>query len=206
MQKQKKVIIDQEVLEGFKRGDTKSFNAIYKRYSEPIKFFILRKVGDDELTKDLAIEVFEKAHAKSHQYDTSKNFTTWLYTIATRHVIDHLRKYSQHEVLRLEKLKGSTDENGDDLEFQLESSNKNPEEEFQQKEKLNFANEIIDSLEVPLMAEIIRLRFMEDLSYDDVAKIVDKPIGTVKSHIHRALKELTEKYGESDELKTIMLN
>ena len=140
----------EKIKNGTSREKELSFTALYNRYFQLMLFKIMGLMkGDRDVAEDLTQEIFAKAFAKIEQYDGTHAFSTWLFNIATHHVIDAKRK-SRVEVFSLESLKTSSDDGEDTTErlFQLsdQTLSGNIMEAINRQERIAAAQEAIDRI------------------------------------------------------------
>lgn len=137
-------------------------------------------VGNYETALDLSQEVFIKVYGSLDRYNPDFKFSTWIYKIASNTAIDYLRKQSV-PVTSLYSV------SGDDEEFELPIPSKNPSPErvLEHSERSAQIEEVISKLP-PRYRELIVLRHVSELSYDEIAEVTGLPLGTVKNRIFRA--------------------
>ena len=143
-------------------------------------------MNHSEDAKDISQEVFLKAYKNMKNFDERSMFSTWLYRITTNTCIDEMRKrkgkqsYSLEE--ELENEEGS-------MQRQIADEGETPEESLLREERKSELLQALDTLSEEHKAAVI-LRDIRGLSYEEVAEIVDLPMGTVKSRISRARNQL----------------
>lgn len=169
-------------------GDQAAFAALMKKYHQPLYFHVLRMVHYRDLVEDLLQEIFAKAFDNIHSFNPAYAFSTWLYRIATNHTIDHLRKKRLRTMSLDEPIQTK------DGEMKLEVANDTDETDagIVYKQRAKIIREAIDLLP-PRYREVIQMRHMEEKSYQEIAEMLQLPLGTVKAHIFRA-RELLYKY------------
>ena len=167
-------------------GDPKAYNELMKLYRDPIYFMLYEKVGDQELAKDLTIEALGKAFKKLHLYTPEYAFSTWLYTVARNNCIDYLRK---HKLPTISIDKMMLDEDGKRNTFDLKSKDPNPEKLMIKKQRIAILRQIVDQLK-PKYRDLVKLRYFKELSYEEIAELLDLPIGTVKAQLFRSREQL----------------
>tara|TARA_B100001758_G_scaffold247807_1_gene267428 strand:- start:7185 stop:7787 length:603 start_codon:yes stop_codon:yes gene_type:complete len=167
-------------------GDPTAYNELMKLYRDPLYFMLYEKVNDQELAKDLTIESIGKAFKKLHLYTPNYAFSTWLFTLARNHCIDYLRKHKL-PTISIDKL--MLDEDGKKTSFDLMSDLLNPEQEMEKKQRIAILRYIVDQLK-PKYRDLVKLRYFKELSYDEIAEILDLPIGTVKAQLYRSREQL----------------
>ncbi len=167
-------------------GDPESYKQLLKLYRDPLYFMIYEKVKDKELAKDLTIESIGKAFHKLHLYVPDYTFSTWLFTVARNHCIDHLRK-KKLPIFSIDKLVVDDDGEGRDLE--LESPDPTPENILIKKQRVRMIRRIVNKLS-PRYRELVKLRYFKELSYEEVSEELNLPLGTVKAQLHRSRDQL----------------
>ena len=167
-------------------GDPKAYNELMKLYRDPIYFMLYEKVGDQELAKDLTIEALGKAFKKLHMYTPDYTFSTWLYTVARNNCIDYLRK---HKLPTISIDKMMLDEDGKRNTFDLKSKDPNPENVMIKKQRIAILRQIVDQLK-PKYRDLVKLRYFKELSYEEIAQLLEIPLGTVKAQLHRSREQL----------------
>jgi len=167
-------------------GDPKAYNELMRLYRDPIYFMLYEKVGDQELAKDLTIEALGKAFKKLHMYTPNYTFSTWLYTVARNNCIDYLRK---HKLPTISIDKMMLDEDGKRNTFDLKSKDPNPENVMIKKQRIAILRQIVDQLK-PKYRDLVKLRYFKELSYEEIATLLEIPLGTVKAQLHRSREQL----------------
>ncbi len=172
---------DAELTDQVLAGSETAARELVRRYQRPVFNLVVRMVRDPALAEDLAQDVFLKAFTHLASYDRGYKFSNWILKIANNTVIDHLRR-SQPPLSSLD------DENGAPRD-RLTSADAGPDAVTERQELAASFEAAIDRLR-PEYRQVVILRYQEDLSCEEVADVLDLPIGTVKSHLHRARAEL----------------
>lgn len=167
-------------------GDTTAYNELLKLYRDPLYFMLYEKVNDKELAKDLTIESLGKAFNKLHLYTPIYTFSTWLFTVARNHCIDYLRK-NKLSTISIDKIILNSE--GKESYLDLKSSDLNPEQKLEKKQRIAMLRQVVDSLK-PNYRTLVKLRYFKEMTYDEIAKKLDIPIGTVKAQLHRSREQL----------------
>ena len=171
-------LIDAATLE----GDQKAYAELMKRYKSPVYHMILKMVRNVDDAEDLTIEAFSKAFKNLHRFKKDYTFSTWLFRIATNNAIDFIRK----KKLNTYSLNTSfTDDSGDSVNIDVKDVNLNPQEEAIKSQKIELVRIFVDKLPAKYQ-RLVKLRYFEEYSYDEIAKELDAPLGTVKAQLHRA--------------------
>ncbi len=164
------------------QGSHKAYADLMATYREPLYLLLLRMTRNTTAAADLTIETFGKAFLQLHRYAPTGSFASWLYTIGVNTYIDHRRRQ------RVDTVPLSTAErnpDGDFVEYQIPSGQPNPEERMIRMERDQNLTQIVDQLKEPYR-QIIRLRYYDDLSYEEIASRLRIPLGTVKVRLARA--------------------
>ena len=177
---------DVELVRGALDGSESAFREIVQRYQRPIYGLIVRMVRDPARAEELAQDAFVKAFRALHTYDMQRKFSAWLLTIAHHVAIDELRKGS----LATEPLEETTDEGARVREF-ADTTSPTPALVAERAELATALQQAIGRLR-PEYREVVALRYERELDYDEIVEITGLPMGTVKSSLHRARKELAE--------------
>jgi RNA polymerase sigma factor (sigma-70 family) len=166
-------------------GDQKSFKFLMNRYQNAIYHTMYKMVGNKEDSDDLTQEAFSKAFNKIESYQPRYAFSTWLFKIASNNCIDHIRK---KRLVLLSIDETIEKEGAQTFSNNLKSTNLDPEQKFIQQQRIKLMRTLMKQLSEKYRL-MIELRFFEELSYDEIAKELDIPLGTVKAQLFRA-KEL----------------
>ena len=180
---------DQVVIEQAARGYERAFRELIRRYQRPVFSLIYRMVRDRELAEDLAQETFVKVLNALDRYRPEYKFSSWIFKIANNTAIDHLRR-KELDTLSLE---GGPDATTPDrviaTTLQIGDRSETPLEELEARELGSAIERAIGKLRPEYRACIV-LREVEGRPYDEIAEILELPLGTVKTYIHRARAEL----------------
>lgn len=184
-----KKLDDRELATCAARGEEPAFRELLTRYERPVFSLIYRMVRDRTLAEDLAQEAFIRAFNAIDSYKTSYKFSNWIFKIANNHTIDHLRKRKLDTVSIDGSPHATTQDEISQSQVVLESDVENPHEYVEHKELGNQIEKAIGGLREEYRA-VILLRHVEGHAYDEIAEILDLPLGTVKTYLHRARGEL----------------
>jgi len=164
-----------------KKGDQKAYAELMGRYRDTIFFMLLKMVRDKDDADDLTIEAFGKAFKNLEQYTPDYAFSTWLFKIATNNCIDFIRRRKQ--AVSLDRPYQNAD--GDEMVMEPKSDTLNPEEKIIKKQKIKLMQSVVEKLQ-PRYRSLVELRYFQEKSYEEIAKELDLPIGTVKAQLFRA--------------------
>lgn len=172
---------DSQIIQDALRGDDLAYKKLMKKYHDAIFNFIYRMVHDREQVEDLTQEAFIKAFSSLKSFNEEYAFSTWLYKIATNNSIDYIRKRK----LQMYSIDKPVESRDSDFSFELPDETYEPDREIISDQRAVLLNQAISRLPEKYQ-QVIRLRHQEERSYEEIAKMLKLPIGTVKAHIFRA--------------------
>ena len=170
---------DAECVRRVQQGDTDSFEVLVRRHEKAIFNLVYRLLGNYDEAAEVAQEVFLSAFRSIHQFRGEANFSTWLYRIGLNHASAR-RKSLQTSQQRHIPLDGTE---------VIADGAVDPAKSVEHKEIQQRVQQALNSLD-PEDARIVLLRDLQDIPYEDVAEMLDIPVGTVKSRLHRARQAL----------------
>lgn len=166
-------------------GDHEAFADLVTAYEKPVYNLCLRMCGNAEDAKDLAQEAFLKAWRGLQFYKFEAAFSTWLYRLTSNVCIDFLRQQKRRPVTSLTMQEDQEETN----ELEVPDRAPLPEEQVLHQETRQVVARAMEQLEEEFRM-ILTLRVIQDLSYEEIAEIMDLKIGTVKSRLARARNKL----------------
>jgi len=170
------------------KQDQQAFASLLQRYKKPVYHMILKMVRNVDDAEDLTIEAFAKAFKNLHKFKKDFTFSTWLFRIATNNAIDFIRKK------RLDTMSLNTsfkDDNGKAVTIDVQDRNLNPQEEAIKAQKIELVQMFVNKLPAKYQ-RLVKLRYFDELSYDEIARELEAPLGTVKAQLHRARELMYE--------------
>jgi RNA polymerase sigma-70 factor, ECF subfamily len=168
------------VAEGLKRHDPKVLDELIVQYQHRLLRYLLFLTGNREMAEDLFQETWMRVLVRGAQFNGNSRFDTWLFTIARNLVIDLRRRKS---MASLEEMCESGD---DDRPFEVPSQEKSPFDHLAALENGQLVADALLTLD-PLHREVLVLRFHEELSLEEIARVTGAPLSTVKSRLYRGL-------------------
>ena len=169
-------------------GDESAFAMLMDRYKRPVYHMILKMVRNVDDAEDLTIEAFAKAFKNLHRFKKDYTFSTWLFRIATNNAIDFIRK----KKLQTYSLNTSfKDDSGENVTIDVLDGNLTPDEEAINQQKIELVQMFVTKLPTKYQ-RLVRLRYFDELSYDEIAKTLEAPLGTIKAQLHRARELMYE--------------
>ena len=168
--------------------DQQAYATLMKRYKKAVYFMILKMIRDADDAEDLTMEAFAKAFRNLHRFKKDYTFSTWLFRIATNNTIDFIRK----KKLKTMSLNNTlTDDGGNAVNIDIEDDDNNPQDEYIRTQRIEMVRIFVDKLPAKYR-KLVKLRYFDELSYEEIAQELDKPLGTVKAQLHRSRELLYE--------------
>ncbi len=173
-----------------RRGDRAAFTELVEKYKQPVMNFVFRTLRDEAESEDLAQNVFLQAYKSRARYKQTAKFSTWLFTIARNLCLNEIRRRSRHPAESLEEAHAEHEDQ--------------PRQQFEDRQVISAPDKLLHGeLEKKIeeaLAELpenqrsaILLCRQEDLSYDEIARILKCSLSATKSLIHRGRETLKEK-------------
>ncbi len=183
---------DWEWVRRVQKGQSDAFEVLVQRHQSRIFNLLYRWLGDYDEAADAAQEVFVSAYKSISKFRGDASFATWLFRIASNHSKNRRKRMAAIE-RRTVPLEGTgSDEEGQGPIATLAHPNPNPGEQVERRELQEQVQMGLNSLDAD-EAFLILLRDFQDLPYDEISGMLDVPVGTVKSRLHRARQALKAK-------------
>ena len=181
---------DHELMERLKTASSdevmRGFDVIVGRYKNPIVTFLYRYVGDFRTAEDLAQEAFLRVFRKIDSYNHTAKFSTWLYTIASNLAKDEFKYRSRHPARSIDWSSGGSGGTTRNVpQPKADTTHSLPERQIEKVEVRENVNRVLKKLESN-DREILILKDVQGLSYNDISQVLELAMGTVKSRIARA--------------------
>ena len=167
---------DEALMGNLRRGDMQAFDELYTRHRQSLFNFILRLLQDAALAEDVFQETYMRVLENADRFKPRGKFSTYLYTIAHNLCMDELRR--QNTSISAEQMAALP-------------PTRDPHDHLLKREDEEAAHQLLAALQPHLRAAVV-LRVLHDYSQEETAKIVGVPVGTVKSRLHHALKQLRQ--------------
>ena len=183
---------DAPLVERVKRGDVKAFEMLVVKYQRRIERLIGRMVRDVDLVPDIAQETFIRAYRAIPKFRGDSAFYTWLYRIAVNTAKKAMGELKR-DLLVTESARASKDDDDDAPRAESDATDgETPESLLASKQVAATVNSAIDALSDDLR-QAITLREIEGLTYEEIAELMNCPIGTVRSRIFRAREAISQR-------------
>lgn len=184
---------DQLLIKKVLTGDKRAFEALMVKYNKRIYTYVYRMVRNEETAVELTQDFFLKIYNALNKYNYKFKFTTWAYRICYNLVVDHIRKNSysidslESDSVNEKRMVDNDNYIKADYESRLEN-----------EQIADYLWKVVDTIPEKYR-ELILLRYIDNMKYEEIAKITDIPVGTVKNRIFKA-KEILRREMEENEL------
>lgn len=188
-----RTIRESEVVARALEGSEDAYRELVRSYERPVFSLIVRMVQDAAVAEELAQEVFLKVFRSLDTYDRERKLSSWIFKIAHNTTLDHLRRRRLETV----PLEGSAEDDDPGPGLRL------PDESVVAPDVEAESSDLAQAMEAAILRlrpeyrEVVLLRFQEGLAYQDIAEVTGLPMGTVKTYIFRARKELAQHLTEA---------
>ena len=175
---------DEKLILRFQEGDINAYNELVKRYKDRLLNFVLRYFINVEQAEDVVQDTLIKLYTHASYYKNVAKFSTWIFTIAKNNALTELRKNKRKKTDSLWTEDGQII----DINSKEESLDSKVQNEIAIEQLNKFLDEIPENFRMAVV-----LRDFQELSYEEISKILEIPIGTIKSRINRGRIQLAEK-------------
>ena len=175
---------DEKLILRFQEGDINAYNELVKRYKDRLLNFVLRYFNNVEQAEDVVQDTLIKLYTHASYYKNVAKFSTWIFTIAKNNALTELRKNKRKKTDSLL----TEDWQIIDINSKEESLDSKVQNEIAIDQLNKFLDEIPENFRIAVV-----LRDFQELSYEEISKILEIPIGTIKSRINRGRIQLAEK-------------
>jgi len=189
---------DKSLIDAHIKGDTTAFAELVRRYGDSLLGYLTRMTGSRERAEDLFQETFKRVHEKADTFRGSR-IKSWLFAIATNVAIDGFRRSKRLQVTSLNQKLDCGDEEGQELSaVALADNSYEPSRKAIMTERQEQVRQALELLPARQRATLV-LAYYQQLSYAEVAQVMDCSIGTVKTQMYRALRALAQRLPDISE-------
>ena len=175
---------DEKLILRFQEGDINAYNELVKRYKDRLLNFVLRYFKNVEQAEDVVQDTLIKLYTHASYYKNVAKFSTWIFTIAKNNALTELRKNKR------KKTDSLWTEDGQIID--INSKEESLDSKVQNEIAIDQLNKFLDEIPENFRMAVV-LRDFQELSYEEISKILEIPIGTIKSRINRGRIQLAEK-------------
>ena len=177
-------LTDEQLIERFQNGDRHAYDELVKRYKDPLYNFVFRYLNNQFAAEDIVQETMIKLFTHKHYYKPIAKFSTWIYTIAKNLALTEIRKNKRR------KTESMWNDQGQPID--VPSNEDSLEKKVQNELAVEELNKCLDEIPENFRIAVV-LRDFQELSYEEISKILEIPVGTIKSRINRGRIQLAEK-------------
>jgi RNA polymerase sigma-70 factor (ECF subfamily) len=188
---------DEQLLADYRDGDRASFEHLVNRYQRELYHFLVRFMGDRVLADDVFQETFLQVHQSAAQFDSSRRFRPWLFTIAANKARDMIRSNNRRQTTALQASISSGDESGGEFIDLMSAGTLPPGDSMERQEIQQKVQQTVMGMPEHLR-EILLLSYFHQFPYKQISDMLDIPLGTVKSRLHAAVAHFADKWQHSE--------
>ncbi|MDX2177462.1 MAG: sigma-70 family RNA polymerase sigma factor [Candidatus Sumerlaeia bacterium] len=175
---------ERRLVEAARRGDRHAYGELVEAHRERLFAAAFALVRNEEDARDLSQDAFVKAYNALDRFDTARPWYPWLYRILRNACLNHLKKHGPHRTTSLDRM-------ADEDHMQFEAAADDPVERIQTEQMARHMRQAIGQLK-PDFREIILMKHFQEMTYEEIATVLDIPIGTVMSRLFHARKNLAK--------------
>jgi len=175
---------DEKLILRFQEGDVNAYKELCKRYKDRLLNFVLRYFNNVEQAEDVVQDTLIKLYTHASYYKNVAKFSTWIFTIAKNNALTELRKNKRKKTDSLWTDDGQV--------IDINSKEESLDSKVQNEIAIDQLNKFLDEIPENFRMAVV-LRDFQEFSYEEISKILEIPIGTIKSRINRGRIQLAEK-------------
>jgi RNA polymerase sigma-70 factor, ECF subfamily len=184
---------DEQLLSDYRSGDKQSFALLVSRYQRELFHFLVRFLGDRAAAEDVFQETFLQIHQSAGQFDQTRRFRPWLFTIAANKGRDLIRSQARRPTNPLQASISPGDEDSGEFIDLMQSVENAPDAPMERQELQRAVHETVMSMPEHLR-EILLLSYFHQFPYKQISDILEIPLGTVKSRLHAAVAHFADRW------------
>ena len=183
---------DEQLLADYRGGDKSRFAILVLRYQRELYHFLVRFLGDRAAAEDVFQETFLQVHQSADQFDPTRRFRPWLFTIAANKARDLIRSQARRPTNPLQASISGDDDSGEFIDL-MSAAESMPGEPMEKEELQQQVQRTVMSMPEHLR-EILLLSYFHQFPYKQIGDILDIPLGTVKSRLHAAVAHFADRW------------
>src|SRR6185437_16206487 len=192
---------DEQLLIEYRNGDKTRFAILVLRYQRELYHFLVRFLGDRAAAEDVFQETFLQVHQSAAQFDPSRRFRPWLFTIAANKARDLIRSQARRPTNPLQATISPGDNDSGEFIDLMQSTDGLPGDAIEKQELQEQVHKTVTSLPEHLR-EILLLSYFHQFPYKQISEILDIPLGTVKSRLHAAVAHFADRWKAANHKKS----
>ena len=195
-------VTDEQLLESYQNGNKAAFAQLVERYQRELFHFLVRFLGDRAAAEDVFQESFLQVHQSAAQFDPSRRFRPWLFTIAANKARDLMRSQARRPTNPLQaSISPGDDESGQYIDL-MEATNPTPGQAMEREELQKLVHGTVMGMPDHLR-EILLLSYFHQFPYKQISDILAIPLGTVKSRLHAAVAHFADRWRAIESNKSV---
>jgi RNA polymerase sigma-70 factor (ECF subfamily) len=183
---------DEQLLAEYRDGDKGAFGLLVGRYQRELYHFLVRFLGDRAAAEDVFQETFLQVHQSAEQFDLSRRFRPWLFTIAANKARDLIRSQARRPTNPLQASISGDEDSGEFIDL-MQAASSMPGEPMEKEELQQQVQKTVMGMPEHLR-EILLLSYFHQFPYKQIGDILDIPLGTVKSRLHAAVAHFADRW------------
>ena len=192
---------DEQLLSAYQHGEKAAFATLVSRYQRELFHFLIRFIGDRAAAEDVFQESFLQVHQSAAQFDTTRRFRPWLFTIAANKARDLIRSNARRPTNPLSAAISPGDDDSGEFIDLMQSTQEFPDDPIQRQELQDLVKSTVMSMPENLR-EILLLSYFHQFPYKQISDILEIPLGTVKSRLHAAVAFFADRWKQLNQSKT----
>lgn len=190
-------INEKELVKRCRSGDRDAFNILVEAFQRQVINLAYGMLSNEEDASDAAQEVFIKIYRNIDRFEEKSSLSTWIYRITSNVCKDFLRKRTR--TIQSVSIYEGDDDDDDDRPMEIKDNSPTPQEHLEMTETQIEVRRALDELPTEYKSVIV-MYDLENLSYEEISKVLECPVGTIKSRLNRARKALKKNLSEKREL------
>ena len=171
---------DIEIIDSFKKGNEHAFNILVNKYQKKVYWIVRKMVLDHDDANDITQDIFIKIHSSLKDFRGDSKFFTYIYKISVNFCLNHISK---------KKRTSNREIDIEDDTLDIKSTDMGTDEHYDEKRKQKLLKEAIENLEGQQRA-VFNMRFYDNLSYEEIAAMMNKSVGGMKANYFHAVKKI----------------
>jgi len=184
---------DIEIIDSFKKGNEHAFNILVNKYQKKIYWIVRKMVLDHDDANDITQDIFIKIHSSLKDFRGDSKFFTYIYKISVNFCLNHISK---------KKRTSNREIDIEDDTLDIKSTDMGTDEHYDEKRKQKLLMEAIENLEGQQRA-VFNMRFYDNLSYEEIAAMMNKSVGGMKANYFHAVKKIEAYIKSKKDIKEI---
>lgn len=187
---------EQDLIKRSLQGETQAFEELVLQYQDKVYALAYRYMGNEEDAYDMSQEAFIKAYRSLRSFKGNASFGTWIYRVASNVCLDELRR-RKRKIVPLSLDEPLATQEGDEVDKEIADPTPTLDILYEQKEFSQYIQNLLDQMK-PEHKTVVILRDIMELSYEEIASVLDCSIGTVKSRLSRARMVFKKKFSQRE--------